>query len=56
MKLIGRALVCFVALAAFTISLGLQAEAAHYLGQVTWTWHKTRDEQGPWPAPLMRSI
>lgn len=30
----------------FTFAMGFRVEAAQYLGQVTWSWHKTRDEKG----------
>lgn len=48
MKVNGRALVSVLAIViTFVLGMGLQANAAQYLGQVTWAWHKTQDEQGP---------
>ncbi|MHB8068909.1 MAG: hypothetical protein ACYDIC_13545 [Desulfobaccales bacterium] len=48
MKVNGRFAVSVLAMiVTFILVLGFQVEAAQYLGQVTWTWHKTRDEKGP---------
>ena len=48
MKINGRAAVILLAMMV-TLIFGMDSrvEASQYLGQVTWTWHKTRDEQGP---------
>ena len=48
MKINGRIAVLLSALVAiFIMGMNLRAEASQYLGQVTWTWHKTVNEQGP---------
>ncbi len=48
MKVNGRALVSVLAMVVtFVFGMGLRVDAAQYLGQVTWTWHKTMDEKGP---------
>jgi hypothetical protein len=48
MKVNGRALASVLAMVVtFIFVMDFQVEAAQYLGQVTWTWHKTRDEKGP---------
>lgn len=48
MKVNRRALVSVLAMViTFVLGMGLQVDAAQYLGQVHWAWHKTQDEQGP---------
>ncbi len=48
MKVSGRAVVSVLAMVVtFIFVMHLRVEAAQYLGQVTWTWHKTQDEKGP---------
>ena len=48
MKINGRAAVILLAMMV-TLIFGMDSrvEASQYLGQVTWTWHKTTDEHGP---------
>ncbi|MFH1595081.1 MAG: hypothetical protein ABIG94_01740 [Pseudomonadota bacterium] len=47
-KVNGRAAVILLAMVAiFIIGMDFRVEASQYLGQVTWTWHKTMDETGP---------
>jgi hypothetical protein len=47
MKLNGRAAAVVLAMVAIIIiGMDLRVEASQYLGQVTWTWHKTTDEHG----------
>lgn len=48
MKLNGRAAAIVLAMVAIIIiGMDFRVEASQYLGQVTWTWHKTTDEHGP---------
>jgi hypothetical protein len=48
MKLNGRTAAIVLAMVAIIIiAMDLRVEASQYLGQVTWTWHKTMDEKGP---------
>ncbi|MBU4233540.1 MAG: hypothetical protein KKD99_08650 [Proteobacteria bacterium] len=47
MKLNGRAAAIVLAMVAIIIiGMDFRVEASQYLGQVTWTWHKTTDEHG----------
>lgn len=48
MKVNGRAAVILLTMMV-TLIFGMDSrvEASQYLGQVTWTWHKTMDEKGP---------
>ena len=48
MKVNGRtAAIVLAMIAIFIIGTDFRVEASQYLGQVTWTWHKTTDEHGP---------
>jgi len=50
MKINGRIAVLLSAMVAiFIIGMDSRVEASQYLGQVTWTWHKTVDETGTVP-------
>jgi hypothetical protein len=48
MKVNGRTAAIVLAMVAICIiGMDFRVEASQYLGQVTWTWHKTTDEHGP---------